>query len=65
MLLSHCFSLLTGMNAIIRSSDGTQGGGFKLKEDKIRLDTRKKFFKARVLRHESRLSREAVGAPSQ
>lgn len=57
MLLSHCFSLLTDMNAVIDSSDGTQGSDFKLREDKFRLDSWKKFFTTGMLRHERRLSR--------
>lgn len=63
MLLSHYFSSLTGMSAVISSSDRTHDSSFKLKEGEFRLVTRKKFFTAGVLRHESRLSREAVCAP--
>lgn len=34
--------------------------GFKLKEEKIRLDTRKKFFTQRVMRHWNRLPKDVI-----
>ena len=44
--------------------DRTSGNGFKVKEDRFKIDIGKKFFTMRVVKHWNKLPGEVVDAPS-
>ena len=63
LVSKHCKKegdrLFTGISCV-----KMMGNGLKLKEERFRLDIRKKFFTTRMMRHWHRLPRDVVDAPS-
>ena len=53
-----------GRDSLSECRDRMRSNSFKLKEGRFRLDLKMKFFTMRVVKHQNRLPREVVDAPS-
>jgi len=62
--LNGAYKQVGGRLVMRVDSDRTRGNGFKRRQERFRLDIRKKFFTQRVVTHWNKLLKEVVDAPS-